>query len=118
MSEYRRQREAMLRRQELTRELAARKRKREAAARRERTARENAAFLSQLPPERIYQPRPELAVSAGFSSLRNQLSDEERARRADRQLRALGIRRKAESRPAPTGPTRLARGGGEIVRVY
>ena len=91
-------------------------------------AREREAFAlkHRLPPERVFQERPQLAVSAGFSGLRKELSDEERSARADRQLAAAGIRRKAEprpavhraSKPAPPGPTRLVRTGGTVLDVH
>ncbi len=66
--------------------LAAAKAARDESARRARVARDNEAFALKhgLSPERIYQPQPQLAVSAGFGGLRPSPSPRELARRSKR----------------------------------
>ena len=97
MSEYKRQRQEMLRRRGLTRQLVASKARREAETRRERSARESAAWTVQHQHllDHVPTPEPRLKMPTGFGGLRPEPSPLELARksqRADQILHYLGIR--------------------------
>lgn len=92
--EFRRQRRQIARNRTLAAQLLASKRERDESDKRERAARASARFALQhhLPPERIYEPQPQVVMSSGFGGLRptpTAYEIDRRSRRVDAILQNL-----------------------------
>lgn len=121
VKEFRRQRRQLARQRKQAAELLARKRERAESERQERAAKASARFALQhrLPPERVFQQRPSLTLSAGFS-IRPESNPEDRARRADQVLADIRRMKEVErsSKPAPLGSIRLVRTVGSVIDIH